>query len=202
MECRIISCCMWTLSCNMWDLVPWPGIKLGPPALGVWSLSPWTIREFPSQLLMSPMYMLRCFSHVDHDKLWKDLREMGMPDHLTCLLRNLHGVSEKPDQEATVRTLYGTTDWFKVKKGVQQGCLLSPCLFNSICWAYHETCQAGWVTSWNQDMWEKHQQPQIRRWYHSNDREQRGTKEPLDEGEGGEWKSPFKTKYLKKTTKN
>ena len=53
--------------------------------------------------------MLSCFGHVDHDKLWKDLREMGIPDHFICLLRNLYEVSEKPDQEATVRTLYGTT---------------------------------------------------------------------------------------------
>ena len=62
---------------------------------------------------------------LDHDKLWKALREMEIPDHLTCLLRNLYA-----GQDATVRTLYGTTDWFKIKKGVQQGCLLSPCLFN------------------------------------------------------------------------
>ena len=62
---------------------------------------------------------------MDHDKLWKALREMGIPDHLTCLLRNLYA-----GQEARVRTLYGTTDWFKIEKGVQRGCLLSPCLFN------------------------------------------------------------------------
>ena len=62
---------------------------------------------------------------MDHDKLWKALRDMGIPDHLTCLLRNLFA-----GQEATVRTPYGTTDWFKIKKGVQQGCLLSTCLFN------------------------------------------------------------------------
>ena len=62
---------------------------------------------------------------MDHDKLWKALGEMGIPGHLTCLLRNLYA-----GQEATVGTLYGTTDWFKIKKGVQQGCLLSPCLFN------------------------------------------------------------------------
>ena len=61
---------------------------------------------------------------MDHDKLQKTLREMGIPDHLTCLLRNLY-----VGQEATVRTLYETTDWFKTEKGVQQGCLLSPCLF-------------------------------------------------------------------------
>ena len=62
---------------------------------------------------------------VDHDKLWKALKEEAIPDHLTCLLRNLYA-----GQEATVRTLYGTTDWFQIEKGVWQGCLLSPCLFN------------------------------------------------------------------------
>ena len=62
---------------------------------------------------------------MDHDKLWKDLRETSIPEHLTCLLRNLY-----VGQEATVRTLCGTTDWFKIEKGVQQGKLLFPCLFN------------------------------------------------------------------------
>ena len=74
--------------------------------------------------------MLSCFGHVDHDKLWKDLGEMGIPDHFIWLLRNLYEVSEKPDQEATVRTLYGTTHWFRIEKGVWQCCLLSPCLLN------------------------------------------------------------------------
>ena len=62
---------------------------------------------------------------MDHNKLWKILKEMGIPDHLTCLLRNLHG-----GQKATVRTGPGTTDWFQIGKGVCQGCILSPCLFN------------------------------------------------------------------------
>ena len=57
--------------------------------------------------------------------VWKILKEMGIPDHLTCLLRNLYA-----GREATVRTEHGTTDWFKIGKGVQQGCILSPCLFN------------------------------------------------------------------------
>ena len=65
------------------------------------------------------------FDYMDHNKLWKILKEMGIPDHLTYLLRNLY-----VGQEATVRTLYGTVDWFKIKKGVLLGCLLSPCLFN------------------------------------------------------------------------
>jgi len=66
-----------------------------------------------------------CIDCVDHNKLWKILKEMGIPDHLTCLLRNLCA-----GQEATVRTGHGTTDWFQIGKGVRQGCILSPCLFN------------------------------------------------------------------------
>ena len=62
---------------------------------------------------------------MDHNKLWKILKEMGIPDHLTCLLKNLYA-----GQEATVRTGHGTTDWFQIGKGVHQGCILSPCLFN------------------------------------------------------------------------
>ena len=69
--------------------------------------------------------MFKPFDCVDHNKLWKTLKEMGMPDHLACLLRNLY-----VGQEATVRTLSGATDWFRIEKGVQQVCLLSPCLFN------------------------------------------------------------------------
>ena len=67
----------------------------------------------------------KAFDCVDHNKLWKILQEMGIPDHLTCLLRNLYA-----GQEATVRTGHGTTDWFQIRKGVCQGCVLSPCLFN------------------------------------------------------------------------
>ena len=62
---------------------------------------------------------------MDHNKLWEILKEMGIPDHLTCLLRNLYA-----GQEATVRTRHGTTDWFQIVKGVRQGCILSQCLFN------------------------------------------------------------------------
>ena len=64
-------------------------------------------------------------SCVDHNKLWKILKEMGIPDHFTCLMRNLY-----TGQEATVRTRHGTMDWFQIRKGVHQGCILSPCLFN------------------------------------------------------------------------
>ena len=65
------------------------------------------------------------FDCVDHNKLWKILQQMGIPDHLICLLRNLYA-----GQEETVRTGHGTTDWFQIGKGVRQGCILSPCLFN------------------------------------------------------------------------
>ena len=67
----------------------------------------------------------KAFDCVDHNKLWKILKDMGLPNHLTCLLRNLYAC-----QEPTVRTGHGTTDWFQIGKGVCQGCILSPCLFN------------------------------------------------------------------------
>ena len=68
---------------------------------------------------------VKAFDCVDHNKLWKILKEMGIPDHLTCPLRNLYA-----GQEATVKTGHGTTDWFQIGKGVRRGCILSPCLFN------------------------------------------------------------------------
>ena len=68
---------------------------------------------------------VKAFDCVDHNKLWNILQEMGIPDHLTCLLRNLY-----TGQEATIKTRHGTTDWFQIGKGVLQGCILSPCLFN------------------------------------------------------------------------
>ena len=67
----------------------------------------------------------KAFDRVDHNKPWNILKEIGIPDHLTCLLRNLYA-----GQEATVRTGHGTTDWFQIGKGVHQGCILSPCLIN------------------------------------------------------------------------
>ena len=71
-------------------------------------------------------WLCQAFDCVDHNKLWKIFQGVGIPDHLTCLLRNLYA-----GQEATVRTGHGTTDWFQIGKGVHQGCILSPCLFNS-----------------------------------------------------------------------
>ena len=82
-------------------------------------------REFEKNLYFCFIDYAKAFERVDHNKLWKILEEMGIPDHLTCLLRNLYA-----GQEATVRTGHGTTDWFQIGKGVCQGCILSPCLFN------------------------------------------------------------------------
>ena len=81
-------------------------------------------REFPKNILCFIDYA-KAFDCVDHNKLWKILKEMGIPDHLTYLLRNLY-----VGQEATVRTGHGTTDWLQIGKGLYQGCILSPCLFN------------------------------------------------------------------------
>ena len=82
-------------------------------------------REFQKNNYFCFIYYAKAFGCVDHNKLWKILKEMRIPDHLTCLLRNLC-----TDQEATVKTGHGTTDWFQIGKGVYQDCILSPCLFN------------------------------------------------------------------------
>ena len=82
-------------------------------------------REFQKNVYFCFIDYAKAFDCVDHKKLWKIPKEMGMSDHLTCLLRNLYA-----DQEATVRTGHGTTDWFQTGKGVRQDCVLSPCLFN------------------------------------------------------------------------
>ena len=81
-------------------------------------------REFQKNIYFCFLGYAKAFDCVDHNKLWNILKEMGIPDHLTCLLRNLFA-----GQEATVRTGHGTTDWFQTGKGVRQGCILSPCLF-------------------------------------------------------------------------
>ena len=82
-------------------------------------------RQFQKNIYFCFIDYAKAFDCVDHNKLWKILKEMGIPDHLTCLLRNLYA-----GQEATVRTGHGTTDWFKIEKGAGQSCMLSPCLFN------------------------------------------------------------------------
>ena len=82
-------------------------------------------REFQKNTYFCFIDYAKAVDCVDHNKLWKILKEMGIPDYLICLLRNLFA-----GQEATVRTGHGTTDWFQIGKGVRQGCILSPCLFN------------------------------------------------------------------------
>ena len=82
-------------------------------------------REFQKNIYSCFIDYAQAFDCVDHNKLWRILKEMGIPDHLTCLLRNLYAA-----QEATVRTGHGTTDWFQIGKEICQGCILSPCLFN------------------------------------------------------------------------
>ena len=82
-------------------------------------------REFQKNIYFCFIDYTKAFDCVDDNKLWKTLQEMGTPDHLTCLLRNLYA-----GQEATVRIGHETTDWFQIGKGVYQGCILSPCLFN------------------------------------------------------------------------
>ena len=80
--------------------------------------------EFQKNIYFCFIDYVKAFDCVDHNKLWKILKEMGIPDHLTCLLRNLHAC-----QAATVRTGHGT-DWFQIRKGIHEGCILSPCLFH------------------------------------------------------------------------
>ena len=92
------------------------------------------------------------FDCVDHNKLWEVLKGMGIPDHQTCLLRNLHAC-----QEATVRTGHGTTDCFQTGKGVRQGCILSPCLFNFYAEYIMRNAGLDEPLGWNQDYREKYQ---------------------------------------------
>ena len=108
--------------------------------------------EFQKNIYFFFSEYAKAFDCVDHNKLWKILKEMGIPDHLTCLLRNLYAC-----QEATVRTGHGTTDWFQIGKGVHQGFILSPGLFKFLCRILHEKRWTRGSTGWNQDCWEKYQ---------------------------------------------
>ena len=96
-----------------------PEIKL-PTSAGSWKK-----QEFQINIYFCFIDYAKAFDCVDHNKLWKILKETGIPDHLTCLLRNLYAV-----QKAKVRTGHGITDWFQIGKGVGQDCILPPCLFN------------------------------------------------------------------------
>ena len=115
---------MWTVNFQMFKLVlekaEEPEIKL-PTSAGSWKKQ----ESSRKNIYFCFIDYAKAFDCVDHSRLWKILKEMGIPDHLTCLLRNLYA-----GQEATVWTGHGTTDWFQIGKGVRQGCILSPCLFN------------------------------------------------------------------------
>ena len=147
-------------------------------------------REFQKNIYFCFIDYAKAFDCVDHNQLWKILKDLGIPDHLTCLLRNLYA-----GQEATVWSGHGTTDWFQIGKRVRQGCILSPCLFNL--YAEYIMRNAGLEEiqlesrlpgeiSITSDMQMK--SPLWPKW--------RGTKEPLDESERGEWKSWFKAQHL------
>ena len=144
-------------------------------------------REFQKNLSVCFIDYAKAFDSVDHNKLWKILKEKGIPDHLTCLLRNLYA-----GQEATIRNGHGKTDWFQIVKGVHQGCILSPCLFNLYAEyimrnAGLDEAQAGMKIAGRN----------INNLRYADDnpygRKQRITKEPLDESERGEWKNWLKT---------
>ena len=113
--------------------------------LNFYTIFPKQYKYFINFILM----MLTCSQYVTW---WKILREMGIPDHLACLLRNLYA-----GQEATVRTGHGKTDWFQIGKGVCQGCISSPCLFNLYAEYIMRNAGLGRNTSWNQDCREKYQ---------------------------------------------
>ena len=115
------------------------------------SAGSWKKQEFQKNIYFCFLDYAKAFDSVDHNKLWKILKEMGIPDHLTCLLRNQYA-----GQEATVRRGHGTTDWFQIAKGVHQGCILSPCLFNL--YAEYIMRNTGLEEqSWNQDCPERYQ---------------------------------------------
>jgi len=109
-------------------------------------------REFQKNIYFCFINNAKAFDCVDHNKLWKILKEMGIPDHLTCFFRNLYA-----GQEATVRTGHGTTDWFQIGQGVRQGCILSPYLFNFYAEYIMRNTGLGGSRGLNQDCWEKYQ---------------------------------------------
>ena len=144
------------------------------------------VREFQENIYFCFIDYAKAFDCVDHNKLWKILKEMGISDHLTCLLRNLY-----TGQEATVKTGHGTTNWFLIGKGVHQGCILPACLFNF----YAE------YIMWNVGLEEAQAGIKIARRNINNFRYTDDTtlmaKEPLDESQRGEWKSWLRTQHSK-----
>ena len=130
----------------------------------------------------------KAFDCVDHNTLWRILQELGIPDHLTCLLRNLHA-----GQEATVRTGHERADWFQIRKRVRQGCILHP---TYLAYMQSTSCEIlGWM---KHKLESRLPREQICRWHHVYGRKWRRTEQPLDEGERGEWKSWLKTQQHSK----
>ena len=144
-----------------------------------WSRGPNSLTNKAGTLEKYILYILDC---VGHNQLWKILKEMGIPDHLTCLLRNLYA-----GQQATVRIGHGTTDWFQIGEGVRQGCILSPCLLNL--YAEYIMRNAGLNEAQTGVKIAGRNSNDLR--YHPYGR----TKEPLDKSERGEWKSWLKTQH-------
>ena len=109
-------------------------------------------REFQKNIYFCLIEYAKAFDCVDHNKLWKIMKKMGIPDHLTCLLRKLYA-----GQEATVSTGHRTTDWFQIGKGVCQGSILSPCLFKLYAQYTIRNARLSEAQSWNEDCQEKYQ---------------------------------------------
>ena len=150
-------------------------------------------REFQKNIYFFFIDYAKAFGCVDHNKLWKILKEMGIPDHLNCLLWNLCA-----DQETAIKTGQGTMDWFKIGKGVHQGFILSPCLFNLYVeyimqYARLDEAYAGRMLKIAGRIINNLRY----QWHHPSGRNCRGTKEPLDEGERGEWTSWIKIQHSK-----
>ena len=147
---------MWTMNFQIFNLVlentEEPKIKF-PTSSG----SSKKASKFQKNIYFCFIDYAKAFDCVDHNKLWKILKEMVIPHHQTCLLRSLYAV-----QEATVRTGHWITDWFQIGKGEPQGYILSPCLFNF----YAEKCLAGRNANWIQGCQDKCQKLQICRWHH------------------------------------
>ena len=146
-------------------------------------------REFQKNIYFCSIDYAKAFGCEDHNQLWKILKEMGIPDHLTCLLRNLYA-----GKEATVKLDMEQQTGSKSEKEYVRAIYCHPAYLTSV---QSTSCEIlGWrITNWNQESWKKHQQPQICRWYHSSGRKWRETEDPLDEGERGEWKSWLETQH-------
>ena len=186
-EYQIASPASWEICMQVHKQQLEPDIKLSTSA-GSQKKQESSRKTSTSALLTMPKPLTVWKGH-SHNKMWKILQEMGVPDPLTCFLRNLCTV-----QEATVRTGHGTTDWFQIGKGVYQGCILSPCLFNlntkDIMWnAWLHEAQAGIKTAGRN----------INTLRYADDTtlmaETEEELEPLDESERGEWKSWLKIQH-------